>query len=1796
MNPLRFLASRPVAAVRALLPALLALVPAAAYGAFGYSDNGSAYVVDTGAGLVFQVSKSSGDLTSIQYNGTEYVATSGKFSQLSSGLGTATVTPSTDGATYVMMTLQTGTAGTADPDMTHYLIVRNGINTIYMATLPGQEPTVGELRWITRLNSSLIGNGPVPSDTRGSVSGVENNPADVVLMSDGTTRSKYYGDDLTHGKDRAMDLTYTGATGPGIGCWMVFGNRESSSGGPFFRDIENQDGGDQEIYNYMNSGHNQTEDNRLGVLHGPYALVFTSGAPPSLPVDFSWMDSLNLAGWVPASGRGAVSGTATGIGAGFQGVVGFANAAAQYWSVIHADGTYTCPGMKPGTYSATLYQGELGVATGSVTVTAGASAPLNLSYVPPTNPVIFQIGAWDGTPAGLMNADKMIAMHPSDVRMSPWAPTTFVVGQDSPAAKFPAIQMRGADTPTKIQFKLAANQVTALTLKIGITCAYNNGRPQVSIGSFTSADPGASTQPNSRSFTIGTYRGNNTTFTFTIPASALVAGVNTLTITPISGSSDLSPWLSAGWVYDSVELDGPVGTPVVTYVGGSSPLVVSGTSEPGRAITVMMDSSTPLGTATADANGNWTLDYSGTVPPGSHVFTAVASDANGNSSPASATFPVDGDLATPAILQAQGTFGTYPNGATTADNTVTLSGTAAPNASLTLTQVGVGTIGTATADASGNWSFDDTATALPQGANRFFATATSGANSSPSSAVFTLQIQGAPFVAVQRETPAGETVSNTLASVTWNVTFASPVSGVTPSAFAVATVSGSAAGTVSAVSAGSGTSFEVTVSNLAGSGQIRLDLVAGSGVVDASNQPVPAFHAGEPYNLIAPSTGNGTWVSAAAAGSWSDIGNWLNAIIPDGAADSASFATLDLPGDVTVHLDRPRTVNSASFGDTDPGTPGAWLIDDNGSTANVLTLGGSAPTLTVGALGTGAAAAITAPLAGTAGLTKAGAGTLVLGASEAVSGNLTISGGVLQLGADAALNLGSGAVNLSATGTQLQVNGGALATTGAVSSQGKLVISGGSATLGKFATSTDFGATLELDSGTLNVGDVNVLRNSGSSPDQTTGFLVKGGTATATTIEMGSKNSYGSMNVSGGSLTATGTVTLGNQQTAGRGGTLTVSGTGTFIATDAAEGVLLCRTNGSNANNVGTATFSGGTSLVQKFTLGFDSTVTAGSATVTVNGGALYLGSGGIVKNGASGLATNLNFSGGQIGATADWGTSLNVNLPNGGNIAFTAADPGGNPFDITLAGVVGGAGGLTKSGSGTLVLSAANTYSGATAVNAGTLDLTGSLGASSAGLAVNASGVLEGTGTANQAVTLNSGGALTPGQGGSIGTLSAASLTWNSGGVVAETLGASGSSGLVALSGALTKGAPAGTYSFAFAAGTGFAAGNTYTVATFGSTNFSAADFTATGLPAGTGAFFILNGSSLQIQIQAPPSLTGPASANAAYGAAFTYTATAAGLPATLSASGLPPGLSFDPATGVISGTPTAAGVFTVTLSAANSAGTASSTLTIDIGIAAFVRHGLTVNGELDGSAEVMLGENDTLNGGAMISGDLLVPGTPAVVLNGHPTYGSTVDQGGSASPANYSVTLNGSSVLRHVERRTDSGAMPAVAAPPAPAGTRNVTLNSSGQSPGDFTTVNNLTLNGNVGAVAVPAGTYGNFTANGGSSFVLGTAGASQPSAYNLQGLTINGNAQLQVVGPVVVTLPSGVTFNGSAGDPAHPEWLLLQTANGGVTINGRVSVNGSVIAPHGQVTVNGTLNGSSASDTLVINGQGVVSPPSP
>ncbi len=259
----------------------------------------------------------------------------------------------------------------------------------------------------------------------------------------------------------------------------------------------------------------------------------------------------------------------------------------------------------------------------------------------------------------------------------------------------------------------------------------------------------------------------------------------------------------------------------------------------------------------------------------------------------------------------------------------------------------------------------------------------------------------------------------------------------------------------------------------------------------------------------------------------------------------------------------------------------------------------------------------------------------------------------------------------------------------------------------------------------------------------------------------------------------------------------------------------------------------------------------------------------------------------------------------------------------------------------------------------------------------------------------------------------------------------------------------------------------------------------------------------------------------------------------------------------------------------------------------AAMVRHAPSLNGRVEGSVRQLLGESVTLNSGAVVTSNLLVPGTPSVQINGSVTFGGTVQGGGSAQPSGYQVTLNGPVTLGHLVTRTDAVAMPTVPAPPQPTGTRNVTINSPGQSIGDPATLRNLTLNSNVGTISVPPGTYGAFTVNGGSTLALGVAGSAQPATYNLQSLTVNSLGQVQIVGPVVLTVNVGMNLNGPMGASANPLWLRLNVASGGLTLNSGSSLYGIVQAPAGTVSINGNtlLQGAVTGDRLTINSGGVL-----
>jgi hypothetical protein len=255
----------------------------------------------------------------------------------------------------------------------------------------------------------------------------------------------------------------------------------------------------------------------------------------------------------------------------------------------------------------------------------------------------------------------------------------------------------------------------------------------------------------------------------------------------------------------------------------------------------------------------------------------------------------------------------------------------------------------------------------------------------------------------------------------------------------------------------------------------------------------------------------------------------------------------------------------------------------------------------------------------------------------------------------------------------------------------------------------------------------------------------------------------------------------------------------------------------------------------------------------------------------------------------------------------------------------------------------------------------------------------------------------------------------------------------------------------------------------------------------------------------------------------------------------------------------------------------------------AAVVRHAPGFNsGRVEGNVRVLLGEGANLNSGLVITGDLLVAGTPNLNINGSITYNGTTVGTGNSSPSGYSININNGVSLRHVVTRTDPITVNNVPLPPSPTGTRNVSLNP-GQSPGDFSTIRDLTLNSNYGSLTIPQGTYGNFIANSGCTFVLGVVG--QNTVYNLQGLTLNSNTQIQILGGVTLNLKSVVNLNSPStiGNPASPASFSLNIATGGLNLNSNTNIYGAVSLPQGTANINNgaLIQGQLICDRLNLNG---------
>jgi len=242
---------------------------------------------------------------------------------------------------------------------------------------------------------------------------------------------------------------------------------------------------------------------------------------------------------------------------------------------------------------------------------------------------------------------------------------------------------------------------------------------------------------------------------------------------------------------------------------------------------------------------------------------------------------------------------------------------------------------------------------------------------------------------------------------------------------------------------------------------------------------------------------------------------------------------------------------------------------------------------------------------------------------------------------------------------------------------------------------TDGNGALKINSGAVaSLGTLTVGRNNESA---SYGLQISGGTVSASSIAVGSRNSYATMAVGGGTVTNAGSLQLGTgSATAGRevryyqtGGTVGCAGTVDMAVTASFTTWFSVLNSSSTFYAAGIRIFPNAvSSVVARFT----------------NSGSIYLGATGfnVLNSGTYTVALNDQS---LLGATADW--SGNVNMVTGsGTVTFKAADAAGTAHNITLTSVISGAANLTKTGGGTLALYGANTYSGATTVSAGSLVL----------------------------------------------------------------------------------------------------------------------------------------------------------------------------------------------------------------------------------------------------------------------------------------------------------------------------------------------------------------------------------------------------------------------------------------------------------------------------------------------------------
>lgn len=299
--------------------------------------------------------------------------------------------------------------------------------------------------------------------------------------------------------------------------------------------------------------------------------------------------------------------------------------------------------------------------------------------------------------------------------------------------------------------------------------------------------------------------------------------------------------------------------------------------------------------------------------------------------------------------------------------------------------------------------------------------------------------------------------------------------------------------------------------------------------------------------------------------------------------------------------------------------------------------------------------------------------------------NITLGAGTTTINTlNQSISGGNGAAVIVTAGQTLAVNGILMG-----SGAGALTIgtAPGSGTL----TTATAGGELILQNFSLNILTVNsnIANNAGSG-------LTHSGSGT--TVLAGTNNHSGATAINGGTLSLTGSLTGGTA--------ITIGGNASLLATGVISGAASSITQSSTGSSVllGLNTFTGKT---------------------IINGGSLTIGAEtGLGSNPTFLTADQLTLNGGALLSSSTFSiddTNRGITLGAAGG---TFGIGTGSTLTIASTNVITGPGGLTLTGSGALVLTGANTYTGSTTINGGSVIISdpASLGTGTAKIVVNGS------------------------------------------------------------------------------------------------------------------------------------------------------------------------------------------------------------------------------------------------------------------------------------------------------------------------------------------------------------------------------------------------------------------------------------------------------------------------------------------